>query len=213
VTDLQDAVNELTQPIIEHMAQIGDDGKWIRTHTVEHPPLLHQLENAVNPSKNGGPGTPATPATRSILNFEALFLFAKISSEIKSWCLRRKLTGRLADRVEDLQAWADNVSADAEFDGSWYTRELHRWAALIRDTLNPGESFEAKIKCPICGATSWGDAINGGGSWSVAVSYRLDDRERMTDERAMCRACSTVWTGHEAVMELAEEAYESLKNA
>jgi hypothetical protein len=209
MTDLQDAVNELTQPIIEHMAQIGDDGKWIRTHTVEHPPLLHQLQDAVNPSNNTADGSAASPSTRSILNFEALFLFAKISSEIKSWCLIRHIKPeRPLDRIADLDAWAEDARNDAGLAGDFYIRRLRLWAVQIRETLNPGESFEAKVECPICGATSWGDAINGGGLWSIGVTYRLDERGHMVDERALCRACSTVWVGHAAIMDLAEEAHE-----
>jgi hypothetical protein len=210
VTDLQDAVDALAEPIVEHIAQTGDDGKWLRAHSVEHPPLLRQLADAVNPSKNSGPGTPATPATRSILNFEAMFLHAKISSEIKSWCLIRHLKPvRPADRIADLKAWGEDAAADPELDGTFYVRRLWSWVHQIRNTLNPGESFEAKVKCPICGATSWGDAINGGGLWSIAVMYRLDDRDQMQDERALCRSCNTLWQGHDAVMELAEEAHES----
>lgn len=109
MSDLQEAVDALTEPVIEHIAQTGDDGKWLRAHSVEHPPLLRQLADAINPSKNSGPGTPATPATRSIVNFEAMFLHAKISSEIKSWCLIRKVKPvRPVDRIRDLQAWADS---------------------------------------------------------------------------------------------------------
>jgi hypothetical protein len=210
VTDLLvEAVEALTAPVIENIAQKDDDGNWVRTHVAVHAPLLRQLADAVNPSKNSGAGTPATPATRSLLNFEAMFLLAKISSQIRDWCRIAKVNVTRPPHVDilaDLDAWCALVGRD---DTDWYVRQLRLWAGQIRDTLNPGESFEAHIVCPVCGATSWGDVINGGSSWSIQVMYRLDDTEKVTNERALCRACNTLWQGHDAVKELSDEAKEA----
>jgi hypothetical protein len=213
MTDLQDAVNELTQPIIEHMAQIGDDGKWIRTHTVEHPPLLHQLENAVKPSSTvTGPGTPALPSERSPIDLNMLLEFAKISSEIRSWCRIRKVEVThppRGDAVVDLRAWGADAAADETLEGTFYIRTLRRWVTLIQGFLRPAETFEADYPCPICGASAWGEYINGGSTRAILVSYQKDDDGRIFDERAFCRPCQTVWEGHASVMELAEEQHEA----
>jgi hypothetical protein len=106
--------------------------------------------------------------------------------------------------VEDLIAWFRSGRADG-----WFAGRLVKWADQIRETLDPPETVDARIQCPVCGATSWGDVINGGGPWAVRLSYRKSDDGGVSDERALCRACSTVWRGREAVDELRDEARES----
>lgn len=212
VDPLLEAVEALTKPVIEHMVQIGDDGKWLRAHTIEHPPLLRQIADAVTPlSSVTGPGTPALPSERSPIDLHMLYEYSKIFSQIRSWCHKAGVPVTRpphVDVVADLDAWAA-TRGRAEVEG-FYVKQLRKWADLIRDLLNPGESFEADYPCPVCGATEWGDFIMGGSTRAILVTYAKDDAGHIRNERALCRPCSTVWEGHEAVWELAGEQHEKL---
>lgn len=214
MTDLlAEAVNALTAPTIAKVAQVGDDGTWIRNHTVVHPPLLRQLADAVKPaSAISGPGTPSLPSERSPIDLRMLYEYAKISGQIRAWCRMAKVEVTRpphVDVVSDLDAWYAHRSASGMVD-AWYIGQLRKWADLIRDLLQPGESFEADYPCPICGQSEWGDYLTGGSTRAILVTYRKDDSGHVSDERAVCRACApvTVWEGHESLMELAEEQHE-----
>lgn len=207
---LLDAVDRLTLPQENHLAQIGDDGKWIRAHTVTLPPLLQQLGDAVNPSSNTTAGSASSPATRAPLDVTALYEWSKMSSAIRSWCHMRgvEVTRNPVNVVEDLTNWYHSTVGTGLL-GTFYIRELDRWADLIENLLTPGQQFEADYPCPICKATSWGNAVDGGSTRAILITYRKDDHGFMSDERAMCRPCRTVWLGHDSLMELAEEQHEA----
>jgi hypothetical protein len=214
MSDLSDAVDALAEPIEEHIAQIGDDGRWLRAHTVNLPPLLQQLRDRINPTGgNDGASKVALPAERSPADLNVLLQYAKISSAIRSWCHIRKVPVTRPPKVDvsvDLKAWGAHADADGTLEGTWYVRELTKWAHLIETLLRPGESFEADYPCPICKATGWGNAIDGGSSRAILVTYQKDDDGRVFDERAVCRGrdCNTVWVGHDSLMELAAEQHE-----
>lgn len=212
---LLEAVNALTAPTIAKVAQVGDDGTWIRNHTVVHPPLLRQLADAVKPaSAISGPGTPSLPSERSPIDLRMLYEYAKISTQVRAWCRMAKVEVTRPPHVDvaaDLDGWYASVAVAFETVGAgFYLLTLRKWADLIRDLLAPGESFEADYPCPICGQSEWGDYLHGGSTRAILVTYRKDDNGHVSGERAVCRACVpvTVWEGHESLMELAEEQHE-----
>ena len=118
------------------------------------------------------------------------------------------------DAATDLRAWYAGTLADNTRDDDWYQRHLRGWVTIIRTHLEPPERFTLHHACPVCGGTSWGDAINGGALWPIEVRYRMVDNDRgestMTDEVATCRIpeCATRWVGHASVTELADELQE-----
>lgn len=203
---LLDAVDDLTKPEHQHIAQKDDSGRWLKAHTVTHPPLLQRMHDAVQPSSNRTAGSASSASTRSPIDLDALFEYAKMTSQIRDWC---RIEGVVPHRdpVAALRQWYVARFARPEEDHAWYTRRLTGWARTIRDHLNPPETFTVRQPCPVCGAEGWGDQINGGDTWPIEVRYRLTD-ERMTDEMALCRPCKTVWEGADAVRELAEELDE-----
>ena len=214
MTDLSDAVDALAEPVIEHVAQIGDDGKWLRAHTTVHPPLLRQLADRVRPSGvPDGAGGKSSPAERSVADLNALLEYAKITTAIRSWCHKRKVKVTRpphVDPVADLIRWRGSVEFDTPLaDDGWHVRQLTKWVAVIETILNPRQAFEADYPCPICHATSWGNAIDGGSTRAIVIMYQVDDKGHLFDERALCRPCQTVWDGHASVMELAEEQHET----
>lgn len=124
MSDLSEAVTALTEPTIEHIAQLGDDGKWVRTHTVEHAPLLRQLADAVKPASTvTGPGTPSMPSERSPIDLTLLLEFSKIASEIRSWCHKHHV---IADpnRLLDSNSFMTSVQGLDPSDGAGITSAI-----------------------------------------------------------------------------------------
>jgi hypothetical protein len=204
---LLDVVDELTRPKFEQVAQL-QDGKWA-VRNVQVPALLELMRDAVTPSGEGNGGSGASKSTRAPVDLEALFEFAKMTSTAAGWAHGAGVRPT-REPATDLRAWYSATLGDNTRNDDWYRRHITRWVVIIRNKLVPPKSFEAKYPCPVCGTVGWGDQFNGGGSWPIEVRYRLDDDERMRDEVARCRApqCGVVWYGHDAVVELAEEATE-----
>lgn len=203
------AVEALTKPVIDHVAQKTDTGKWIRAHTVEHAPLLEQMHDKVWPSSGNDGNSKAAPQERSLADNNALFEYAKICSAIADWV--RMAGGKPGrDPILNLCQWARLHMAHTNRDDDWYVRALHGWAYTIRGYLDKPRNFTIPGACPVCGATAWGDQINGGGMHVIKVEYRLDpdNGENVKDESALCQACRTLWSGHDAVVELADELNE-----
>lgn len=206
MTDLLTAVDRLTKPEHQHIAQKDDTGRWLKAHTVTHPPLLQRMHEAVHPSSNRTAGSASSASTRSPIDLDALFEYAKMTAQIRDWC-----------RIEHIPPHRDPVTALRQWyvarlihpgDDTWHIRQLTGWARIIRDHLNPPERFTVKAPCPCCLVTGYGDEINGGDTWPIEVRYRLTDDGRMVDHIAFCRACGTTWVGKEAVIELADEIEE-----
>ncbi|MEV7827519.1 DUF7341 domain-containing protein [Microbacterium enclense] len=201
--DLLDAVDALTLVEHEHIAQKSDDGRWLKAHTVTHPSLLQRMADAVTPSTGRDNASKSSAATRSPVDADALFEYAKMSAAIKSWCLMVKVAPD-RDPAVGLRKWYVARLAQPGEDDAWYTRQLTSWANIIRNHLNPPQSFTIKAPCPICRTEGYGNAIDGGDTWPIEVRYRMQD-ERVTDEIARCRVCGGTWHGHDAIEELADE--------
>ncbi|MET0716395.1 MAG: hypothetical protein ABWY57_15930 [Mycetocola sp.] len=207
MTDLLEAVDALTQPVIEHIAQKSDTGKWLKAHTVTRPPLLQQMADAVTPSSNRTAGSAASADTRTPIDLGALFEYRKMAAQIGDWC-RIVNIPPTRDAVTDLRRWYTARLAIADGEDRFYIRALTAWGNTIRNYLEPPESFVPEYGCPVCGATTWGDMINGGGPWPIEVKYRVDEQGITSDEVALCRPCRAVWEGHDAIVELSDEMKE-----
>lgn len=203
--DLLGIVDLLTLPRYEHVAQEHADGNW-KIQTAEVPAMLQQFGDAIHQFGERNDTRSSSPkSTRTILDLEALFEYSKMAAIAASWV---RDAGRVPTRdpVEDLRTWYAFTLADNTRDDDWYRRQLNGWVGIIRNHLEPPEAFVIEHPCPVCKATSWGNAIDGGDQWPIEVRYRKTDDGRMVDEIARCRAgCATIWRSHAAIMELAEE--------
>ena len=213
MTDLLDVVDELTIPRVEHIPQRTDQGEWVRTHTVEHAALFVQLRDAG--SGRTSAGSNASKHERSIVDVDALHLYAQYSAQVADWC---RILGVAYTRepVHDLRAWYaatlhDNTFTTAAADA--YRVILSRWVNAIREHFDPPRWEDSNLPCPSCGATMYGDAVNGGGK-AVRLMFRVDENTGRTfGERALCRACGLVWLGYDSVMELVDEQKEKRSSA
>jgi hypothetical protein len=202
MTDLTEAIDNLTAPVIEHYAQTDDAGKYLRTHTVEHPPLLQQLADAVRGSfgSDGGAGTPSPGGERNMLDSDALFEFLKITTQVADWCRIRKVAVT-RDPLTDMAAWHAARTGEDEAGDTFYIRQLTKWAEIIEGKLNPKKRLEITACCPVCGSDKWVDAEGVAYRFPILVEYR-GNGDAVADEQALCRACENVWSGQRALRQL-----------
>lgn len=208
-SELLDAVDALTKPVTEHIAQKDDNGKWLGVHTVTGQSLLEQMHAAVWPSGNRDTGSASQPGTRAPVDVDALYAYVKMAGQIGDWC---RMAGLRASRdaVADLRAWYVERLKLVDPNDDFYISMLTGWAHTIRRHLHPPKSFVVAGTCPVCGKRDWEDGMGGGGTFPITVEYSVDDEGATYGERAICRACQphTMWIGKEAVEELGEELEE-----
>lgn len=202
--DLLDAVDALTKPVIEHIPQTDDEGRYLRTHTVEHPPLLEQLNAAITSAIGSGGG--GGSATGMVLNSDALYRSVMVRTEIADW---GHILGvkRTRNMVDDLRAWYD-VFKHTGRDEGYHIGKMRGWAHMIRDLIDPPKRIPVDVPCPVCHATKWINADGEEQPWPVVYEYRREDA--MGTVAAMCRApdCGVTWDGFDSVEELAAELAE-----
>jgi len=205
MTELLDAVDELTKPVVLHFPQIGDDGKWLRAHTTELPSLFRQLEAAIHSSMSGRAGG-GDPATRAVLNSDALFEFARIRSTVGDWCRIEKIHVT-RDVASDLRRWYV-ARLSRETDDAFYVRELVKWAGIIRYRLEPAKVVPLTAACVVCAAVQWVDGDGVSHPYPLVVEYMEHDPDILSSAKALCRSCERVWKGSRELRELRYEIDE-----
>ena len=197
MTELLDAVDDLTLP--RNVKVPTDDGHTWATEDA----LLVQLQESVSSSLNSGSGAGGSPSTRNVLDGDALYKAAVITSQIGDWC---RMAGATVtrDAVTDLRAWhAAFLSRDDP--DEFYIRQMRAWAAQIRVMVNPPKTLEITAPCPVCGQ---GEYVNDMGERitnPLALTYRPDAENLWRGAKVICRACAAVWAGGDAMEELRDE--------
>jgi hypothetical protein len=203
MTDLLNALNALTKPRKSKVVMTNDHGVTC-TSLVELPALLEQLENAILGSfgSDGGSSTSSPGNLRNVVDSDALYQFAKISTEVVDWCRTRKVPATRKPMV-DLKAWHEARISDER--DSYYTRRLTLWASAIEEKLRPKKRLEITEPCPICGADKWVDAEGEVMRFPVVVEYDADGGAGLMDgASAICRnaSCQYVWSGGRELRQL-----------
>jgi len=209
--DLLDAVDRLTKPDRRSIRQdLLTEGKVTGTQrvTVELPPLLERLDEAIRSSLGGTAGGASLAHERAILDTDALFMFIKIASIIRDWTIAARLrpTG---DAGKDLRAWytatlAHPLSDEVE---AFHSRMLHGWAGQILGKLDPWREKDLPDACPVCGATEWWNKADGlPYTRPLIVRYKPDGADMIQQARALCRACEEVWSVRALAYDLEQAA-------
>lgn len=226
MTELLDAVDALTKPSRERVTQeimktrLQPDGrpaldgnnepirdpKGQQTLTIEHPPLLQQLEDAIASTIGAGAGrSMLSKHALNVLDSDALFKFVKIRSAITDWC---RIVNVRATRhaVHDLRAWHAARLATRATDDDWHIEQLRAWAGLIKAKLNPPQTWEIKDPCPICRSATWESEDEQGNPVTLPrpliVEYHPDRDDILVTAKATCRACGHEWRGRDALRAL-----------
>lgn len=212
VDPLLAAVEALTKPQRRKQLQdilqpytITTDGTETEHHrvvgtqkvTVELPPLLELLEDAIR-SNMGGSTRSASLASQSIpLDPGALYEAMKITSQVGDWC---RLVGLKPTRhaAQDLKAWYVRTRAGHPTPDQDEAQAvvLRRWAATIRGMLDPWREKDLPDPCPICGAKEWWDPsepTKQGRPRPLIIKYRPGDEGMVEKAYGLCRACEEVF--------------------
>lgn len=210
---LLSALDALTKPVVEHHPKYYDFGVYrepiyVGTHTVEHPPLLEQLQRAINPSSNSAAGSAALLSARNIINTHALALYTTISAEIWGWA-RGMGVEPTRDAVHALRRWYVLYAAYDRETAEWHTAELVRWSHQIRNLLDPPKLVELLPPCPVCKASMWTNDEGDSVPHPVVLEYRITPEGGVQRPRASCRACTETWDSFAAIEELAQELTEA----
>jgi hypothetical protein len=211
---LLDLIDELTKPDIDHISQTTDDGTYLRTVTIEHPPLLQQLADAVIPSAGNDAGSKSASAReRNILDADALNELVLIQNQLFEWCQLERIRGDRHNLPATLRKWytAYNTTNHEHEIDRWHERELSRWVRTIRSRLDRSikEADTGRI-CPLCTTAKWVDMHGDRQPARLIIRYRVDDNGDYHDERTICQRCKTEWTGVQAMEELRDELNERM---
>ncbi|MDN4616427.1 hypothetical protein P5G50_18420 [Leifsonia sp. F6_8S_P_1B] len=230
------AVEALTKPqkrrqeqdIISRYVTTDDDGiETVTEHvvgtqkvTVELPPLLDMLDDAIQSSMGGSTKGAALASESAVLNVHALYEAMKISSAVRDWCRMAGVLDRKHTR-ENLEAWNASVyvrDLDEEH-AAFFAAVMQKWAASIRTMLDPWREKDLPNPCPVCHAEEWWDAsedkpgeprrrlppmegIRRGRPRPLLIRYKRDDPEMIEKGHAICRACGAEFGLRELQFEL-----------
>ena len=197
---LLESVDALTKTVRTKVIQDGPIGSGLdgqQTVTIELPPLLEQLDDAIRSSMGGASTSGASLAFEgAVLNTGALFTAMKISSQIRDWCRIVGVTP-VKHSGDDLRAWyvatlTRNTGHEVE---QARITILNSWAAQIRALLDPPRERDLPDACPVCGAVEWWDPKDGKKYLRpLVIRYRPNTGADMIQQaKAMCRGCETVW--------------------
>lgn len=180
---IADAVDDLTRPRTN-----GEPFSYIDEHrTVIHgkhkthvPPLLEQLQQALEPGGTGDAGR-SVPASRPSARVEAMDIYLRIDQAVYVWCKTYCTPRRwdsLPDRLRALVGAAPNIEADEQ---DQLAREARRWVTWAK--VCTGWEVPARQPdntCPLC-------ATRGG------LRVRVGDGITSTEASACCVSCGESW--------------------
>ncbi|WP_442575888.1 DUF7341 domain-containing protein [Microbacterium sp. F51-2R] len=203
MTELLDAVDALTKPVILHHTIADSRFTCIVTDT----PLLTRLQDEIRFSLSRE-GSKSLPNQRVPLNSGALMLFMRISSQVTDWANGAGSGVVKGDPGRTLRgwyvAWVQQVRGDGEVAAR--VRILHGWAAAIRRELDPPRMKDLPDPCPACGAVEWWRDGERYPRPLVVESPRNPEKNLIDESTATCRACDKRWGARELAYELEQKA-------
>lgn len=206
---LMDAVDALTKPMRSKVIQDPPPGTgWELSHTVtvELPPLLTQLEEAIRGTIGiGGSGSLANE--RNMLDGDALYRFMKINTVIREWAFIVGAKVDKRDPVATLRAWYVLFQENRNLPEveRFYARQLTSWASQIDAKLNPPRIWDLPYACPACGNDTWWSKGTGEEyPRPLVIEWRETGASLVEDARALCRSCGQVWSVRELKFQIEE---------
>lgn len=199
------------RPAVDGKGNPVRDRKGTQTVTVEHDPLLVQLEDAIREAMATVAGDAASlKSTRGMIDAEALYQFTRISTTVRDWS--RMAGAPRRDTISDqLRAWYVTWTQEEREEShiAFRLRMLNSWAGLIRDKLDPHDEYVQPGRCPMPDCPQGTDPITGKATWfdprsqeertdPLVVMFRRTDGPMMVlKAKARCKACGTVWSVRE----------------
>ena len=182
-------------------------------HTTVTLPLLVQLEDAIRSSMNAPSAGSGDPATRSVLDSDALYRFLLIKNQINEWC-RLHHVGPRSDPAASLRAWYVRTRTVRDFDEDWHEKVLLGWVVSIRVILDPARQWDLPDPCPACHESSWPDDDGLPMPRPLLITYRTDHPMGVLGGAMVrCRACGAEWRGLTEVRAVAWELEQTRADA
>jgi hypothetical protein len=208
---LLEALEALTDPVRTKLIQDGAVGSGLagqKTVTVELPPLLTQLEEAIRGTIGIG-GSGSLAHQRNMLDADALLRFSQISSQIMDWARMAGASVTKGNPVATLRAWYAKFTAGSHSSEVWHTGMMLGWAEQIKEKLDPPRVWDLPDACPVCNASTWTNPTDEQTYLRpLVVEYKPDGPNVIQDAKALCRSCKTVWGVRQLAFEL-EQAEET----
>jgi len=191
MNDLLEAVEALTR--IRHVQIDTDDGpRWVTGE-----PRLIQLQEAITSTIGNGGGSGGMKSERSLLDPDALYRGAVITSQIGDWCLMVNVKP-MRDPLRDLDRWHAKVQAlPGAWDASFYIEQLQKWAREIDGMFDRPKPIDVTVPCPVCGAREYKNDAGDICVWPL--------KAQASPMRVECKSCGITWDGPDAAEELADE--------
>jgi hypothetical protein len=200
IAELHEAVDALTKPVRHAYTQheVEYAGRVLSERIVrrEDAPLLEQLSAAIGSNLGAAGSSGKLARERTPLDISALTMLEEIDERVWAWMLdagirpsRRAATGEMLRRW--FVAWKVKRKEDAAITA--HIQVLNRWAAGIRDLLDPPVKQELTSPCPRCGKM-WVTLGKGEETESVRALWAVW-RDNPDESYGTCRACGHVWLG------------------
>lgn len=208
LNDILVLVDKLTLPhLVEHEVEQGT--KLVRTK-VTHEALLDQLDQLVASSSGSSPGGGALSSERNLINTDALELRDQVAADCKAMYLGVTSSRPFLTAKQNLRQWFIEFrllqslgKVSAEKTTSTYKR-LQTMVAKIEAKLNPPTILEITAPCPRCSA-QYGYDQDGIYRRAVMVESRVHAERSLTNSRAKCVGCGSVWVHGNGMRQLRYE--------
>lgn len=209
--ELLEALEALTNPVRTKVIQDGPVGQLVagqHVATVELPPLLHQLVEAIGGSIGIG-GSASLANERNMLDADALYKFTLINTQVTDWARMAGATITRGDPTATLRSWYVAYAASRPELASerFYTSKMRQWATQIEDKLDPARVRELPDRCPDCRAASWfnpADKLEY--LHPLVIHYKPHGPDMVQDAKTSCRACGSTWGVRQLAYEI-EQAH------
>lgn len=196
--DLLDAIDKLTKP---NRTKVIQDTKTI---TIELPPLLTQLEDAIAGTVGIG-GSGSLPNERNVLDSDALQKFLTIRSDIIHWAKEVQAEFYPADPGRTLRSWYvkwTQRSHTLEME-QMHLRKCVGWSSAITEKLDPPRVRELPDRCPECRADVWFNPIDKHQYLHpLIVEYKPTGPDMIQQAVGRCRACDSRWGVRQLAFEI-----------
>jgi hypothetical protein len=181
---IADAVDELTRSHTnnEPYNRLDEHGTLIAgRHQTHVPPLLEQLQQALEPTTRGTEPMGTVPGSRPSARIDAMDVYMRIDQAAYIWCktyVEQRRWDSLTDRLRALVGAAPNMEDD---DQHSLARESRRWVTWAKVTTGwEVPARQPDNTCPLCATR---------GSLRVRVGNGVTSNEAS----ACCVACGEAW--------------------
>lgn len=182
---IADAVDELTRPRTnrEPYSYVDEHNTVVhRRHPTYVPPLLEQLQQAIEPRTRGGASfTGNIPESRPSAHIDAMDVYMRIDQAVYDWTktyAEQRRWDSLTDRLRALVGAAPNMEDDTQHD---LAREARRWVTWAKVTTGwEVPARQPDNTCPLCGVRG-------------SLRVRVGDGITSAEAAAYCVGCGESW--------------------